>query len=357
MMTFWFLRSAYVLIISALLLPSLATACSCPFVEPAGFVHASLKHFPANARGMLFMTPQGDPPPVVTEQDFVITSSKQAGPLGVALSYPALPAGRRELALQQLVRVGPSDGFKAGARYTVRYVGPARNWAYPTSIDFTVDAVTVEVKSLPYRLQLDGPPERRLLLRSDGRGACASQQPAIVQDFHYVLPAALQPYQQAVIHFSEMRSARKFEPMTFTQNICTPPLFGATAYEEERDLVQVDCKKPGATRTIRGQVGFLELEDSLQTTEPLSIDLRKAVGKACYGMGMVKEALARGDAQQALNLVCQLPYEQPYDGIFIPYAKPRSTPKTPPPVDALRQLAARATEEQRLCIAKITGGL
>jgi hypothetical protein len=94
MMTFWFLRSAYVLIISALLLPSLATACSCPFVDPAGFVHASLKHFPANARGMLFMTPQGDPPPVVTEQDFVITSNKQAGPLRVALSYPALPLRR-----------------------------------------------------------------------------------------------------------------------------------------------------------------------------------------------------------------------------------------------------------------------
>lgn len=345
------------LAIAALLFTSLATACSCAFIEPAGFVHAGLKRLPANARGMLFMPPQDDPPPGVEARDFVITSNQQAGPLPVALSYPALPTGRRDLALQQMVRVGPADGFKPGVHYTIRYVGPTHNWAYPSSTDFTVDAITVDVKSLSYRIRLDGPPERRLLTRADGRGACVSNQPAIVQEFHYELPSALQPYRQAVTYFSEIRTTGKFEPLFFIENVCEPPLFGATAYREERDLVEVDCKAPGTARTIRGQVAFLELEDGLQTTEPINIDLNKAEGKACHGMDMLTEALARGNQRQALNLVCQLPYERPYDGFFDPYAKPQRTPKTPAPVNALRKLAAHATEEQRLCIKKITGEL
>lgn len=352
-MTYWeprCLMLKLVFALGALLLSGIAAACYCPYQEEAGFVHANLKRLPANAKGVLFLSPRGEPPLNITEKDFVITSDKQAGTLNAVLSYPMQPTS-------ELVRVGATTGFKPGAHYTIRYVGHSENWAYPLSVDFTVDASTVNTKSLSYRIQLDGPPQRRLLGMGDGRGSCWSNQPVIAQDFHYVLPESLQPYKQAMTYFSETRTAGKFERRSFIKLLCAPPQFGTTAYGEERDLVQVDCTKPGADKTIRGQVGFLEVEDSLQTTAAVNTALSKAEGKACHGMGMLTEALTRADEQQALNLVCQLPYERPYDGFFDPYAKPRRTPKTPAPIQVLRQLAAHATEEQRLCIAKITGEL
>jgi hypothetical protein len=88
-----------------------------------------------------------------------------------------------------------------------------------------------------------------------------------------------------------------------------------------------------------------------------SIDLRKAGGRACHGMGMLAETLVRGEQQRALDLVCQIQSEQPYDGMFDPNAKPKQTRKTAPPIDALRRLASHASNEQCLCIEKISRGL
>lgn len=339
--------------LAALLLTNTAAACSCPFIEPAGFVHASLKHLPANARGALFLTPQGDPPTGVSEKDFVITSNKQRGQLKVVLTYPELA-----LHAQQLVRVGPTEGFKPGDRYTIRYVGKSGQWHYPTSVEFIVDADTIDVKSLSYQLKLNGQPMRKLLVMGDGRGSCATSQPVITQEFSYIIPVALRPYQQAIAYFSEVGAKGKFKHRIFHNALCSPPAFAATAHGDEQDLLQTDCNAPGDATEVRGQVAFLEVEDKLQTTAPLRINLRRAAGNACDGMGMLKEALARDDHQQALDLVCELPREATYDGPFIPYAAQRKIPvTTPPSSEALTRLAQNATEAQRLCIAKIGRGL
>lgn len=189
---------------------------------------------------------------------------------------------------------------------------------------------------------------------SDGRGRCASSQPVIAQHFSYVIPEALQPYRQAIAYFSEVGSAGKFTDRIFHEEVCSPPPFGLTAYGTEQDLLQADCNAPGDATAVRGRVAFLEIEDKLQTTAPLGIDLRRAAGQACYGMGMLNEALARGDHQQALDLVCQLQSEASYDGPFVPYASQHKIPvTTPPSANALTRLARNATAEQRLCIAKI----
>ncbi|SDF69444.1 MULTISPECIES: hypothetical protein [unclassified Duganella] len=342
------IRAAFITL-AALLFADTAVACSCPFIEPAGFVHANLTRLPANARGALFLTPQGDPPANVNEKDFVITSNKHKGQLNVTLTYPDF-----RIHAQQLVRVGPTEGFRPGARYIIRYVGKSGQWHYPTSVAFIVDANKIDVKSLSYQLKLDGPPNRRLLAMGDGGGSCASNQPVITQKFSYVVPEALRPYQQAMTYFSEVGAKGKFRHRIFQPALCSSPTFGATAYGNEQDLIQVDCSAPGDLTAVRGQVAFLEIEDKLQATAPLRINLRRAEGQACYGMGMLKEALARGDHQQALDLVCQLPREATYDGAFDPHAPLRKIPvSAPPSSEALAQLARHATEEQRLCIVKI----
>lgn len=274
------------------------------------------------------------------EKDFILTSNN--GKEEVKLTQLSVP---------DLIRVEPKNGIRPGAEYMLRYTGGTKYWAYPSAIDFVIDKASTG--PLSYGIQLKGAPQRRLLTMSDGGGSCASNQPVIAQDFRYKLPADLQPYRQAIIYRSELRTTDAYSPRPLSPIACGTPAFGNTAYGDERDLVQVDCSAPIAMR-IRGQVGFLEVEDTLQTTSSLPIDLRQASGKACHGMGMLHEALAAGDTARALDLACKLPSENTYEGVFDPDAKPRRTPKIPPPSQAaLAALAERATAEQRACVAGI----
>lgn len=336
--------------LSALLLTGAAAACSCPVPERAGFIHASLKHLPANARGALFLAPGGMPP--VDADDFVITSDAAPDRLPAALSYPDVGAAHR-LRGQQLVRIGPARGFTPGTRYTIRYTGEAHNWRHAANIEFLIDPAPLAPGALHYQIVPEGPPQRRLQLMGDGRGSCSSHQPVIAQEFRYVLPAALLPYRQAVMFFSEERKGEKYIDRNFPATGCDDP-FAETAYGDERDLIQADCSAPRGVHSVRGQAGFLEVEDHLQTTAAFTTDFGRAAGRACHGMGMLKEALQRGERERALDLVCRLPHERSYWGPFRPGVAGKRVPESAPPSsEQLAQLAAHATSEQRACIGEI----
>jgi hypothetical protein len=340
----------------ALMLSDAATACSCGFVEPAGFVHATLKRLPANARGALFLTPQGDPPPKLDAGLFSITSDRNTAPLKAILSYPDVGTNRNDMRGQRLVRIGPADGFQPGAHYTISYTGKREKWAYPTTVDFTIDTATVGIKSLSYQLVLDGQPSRQLLTMRDGRGSCASNQPVIAQRFHYVLPPALEPYREALAYFSEVSVGKKYEERAFPLIGCAQPVFATTALGDGKDLIQANCEAPGGDRSIRGQAGFLEVEDRLQATLPIRINLSKAVGKACNGMGMLKEALAINDTSRAITTACQMRSEQSYWGPFRPNAieKPsKISARDLPSSKALDQLSKLASKDEQNCVDEV----
>jgi hypothetical protein len=224
-------------------------------MELAGFVHASLKHLPANAHGALLLAPRGFLE--VRESDFILTSNNV--PLDVKIT---------PLTGTDLIRIEPKNGFRPGAHYMLRYTGDTKYWTYPSAIDFVIDRTAIGAPN--YGIALEGTPQRRLLTMGDGRGSCFSNQPVIAQDFRYQLPAALQPYREAVIYASEMSTKGAYSPRRFSPLVCAVPAYGSTAYGDECDLVQVDCTTPSTMR-IRGRVGFLEVEDTLQTTSSMAV--------------------------------------------------------------------------------------
>ncbi|MES2014921.1 MAG: hypothetical protein V4484_00385 [Pseudomonadota bacterium] len=362
-----------VALVAGVLLANTALGCSCDVKQPAGFIHAGVAHLPANARGALFLPPTdgqailargpgvvlyGRVPSPVASSAFQIGSNADAAPLAVQLtpldlsrdaaSAPAEAAYRfvrkedqeafdkhpgpvdwtallasgklvdisdKVLAATQMLRVAPAGGFVPGYRYTIAYVGAAANWRYPAVVVHQIDASPSAGGAGSYSLALDGLPQRRLLARSTSDGSCSMNQPAIVQDFHYVVPASLQPYQQAVLMFSEMQaqSAASFSSLGYQAHACESTGFGEAALGGGHDLLDIACDVPSGKIALRGWAGMLEVEDRLHRTESVVVEVSKVRGRACNGLGMLKEAFAARDAAQIAHLACAVEREAARD--------------------------------------------
>lgn len=243
-------------------------ACSCAHTQNAGFIHAGIKRLPSNARGAIFLLPEGAleyvgqlAPDIdlyagtesrLSPASFSISVDGAPRKLAVELSWPDLrrtPAAARtgrafrfveryqatgfsrlvpadlgrlvaqgvlvELAAGRsmagrsmagrLVRVGPAGGFKAGSRYTITYTGKtSRRWTYPTAVEHVIDALPLDTAAGKYAVALDGPPLARMLPFDEG-GMCGITRASLVQRFHYVAPVSHAAYQDAIVFFSESR--------------------------------------------------------------------------------------------------------------------------------------------------------
>ncbi len=387
-------------LVTLLSLPFGALACSCAFKEQAGFIHASVEHLPSNARGALFLQPKetagvilrqhegiviyGAMPRVLPPSSFTITSSVDEGPIPVAVTPLRLPGAAEGMAAPRafrfvraadqarygdgsrpmdwqamlragkliditarigaapdLVRIGPAGGFKPGARYTITYKGKAGNWRYPAKVEHAIDSEPVDLAGAAYALVLDGPVQRRALPVPEG-GSCSALMPMIVQDFHYVIPAAQSRYANAMMYFSAIRDARanaRFEQLEYTSSNCDVPALGATARGNGADMVTRQCSLTPGRVSIRGWAGLLEVEDRLTPTAQTEIDLDKATGSSCTKFGMLKEALASGDKERIEVAACSASQGQ-------------ETPPAPgdlPATADLLTLAATGSDTARSC--------
>lgn len=288
-----------------------ASACSCIFREEAGFIHAKLNRLPANARGALFQLPYASRI-TLKATAFTIESDRHPQPLKAEISWPRLGITAQHLLRERmLARVGPVGGFQPGARYTITYTGKAADWAYPTRTEFTIDTAALDVGD--YQLQLTSGPVRRLAQLADDGGMCASNQPAVVAEFSYVIPDRYAAYRNAMIYASETRGADGSSRLTaYFPSQCQPWAPDATAMRDGRDLVHANCRQPGPPVTVRGHAGLLEVEDALQTTNDLPVDFRQASGQACSGSGMLDEAVAQADTARIKELVCAVGNEPWY---------------------------------------------
>ena len=280
-------------------------ACSCMLREEAGFIHANLNRLPANARGALFQLPYA-PKVTLKATAFTIESDRHPQPLKAEISWPRLGITAQHLLRERmLARVGPVGGFEPGARYTITYHGKADNWAYPTRTEFTIDTAALDVGD--YQLQLTSGPVRRLVQLVDNRGMCASNQPAVVAEFSYVIPERYEAYRSAMIYASEtVDPAGKARLIAHSAMLCAPWTLVATANQNGSDMVHASCERPGAAVAVRGRAGLLEVEDQLRTTNLLQVDFNAATGRACTGYGMLKEAIAATDRDRIADLVCAL---------------------------------------------------
>lgn len=282
-----------------------ASACSCIFREEAGFIHANLNQLPANARGALFQLPYASRI-TLKATAFTIESDRHPQPLKAEISWPRLGTTAQHLLRERmLARVGPVGGFQPGARYTITYHGKVADWAYPTRTEFTIDTAALDVGD--YQLQLTSGPVRRLVQLVDDGGMCASNQPAVVAEFSYVIPDRYAAYRSAMIYASEtVDSAGKARLIAHSAMLCAPWTLVATANENGSDMVHASCERPGTAVAVRGRAGLLEVEDQLRTTNLLPVDFKAAIGRACTGYGMLKEAIAEADRERIADLVCAL---------------------------------------------------
>jgi hypothetical protein len=68
---------------------------------------------------------------------------------------------------------------------------------------------------------------------------CSSQQPAVVQNFHYELPAAYQQYKSAVYYRTDFDG----DPVPpYSARSATIRAFGATALGDAREVVYNNCE-------------------------------------------------------------------------------------------------------------------
>ncbi len=250
-------------VVLAALGPGQASACTCMGIDNAGFVHATAKRLPSNAKGALFLPPSGSfrylgqPGPgthIVTGEmerlapsSFRISTGRPGASVPAVLSFPDLAhlddAGeqmryyrfvrqgdeQRASALKpgefaallkhgklvdvtsathkarRLVRVGPAGGFKPGASYTIAYLGKVERWRFPASVEHAIDTTPLDTKEAKYGLVADGPPVAMLLPLLTMQGSCSSSQAALVQNFRYVLPAGHRAYEAALTHVSQSK--------------------------------------------------------------------------------------------------------------------------------------------------------
>ncbi|MYM66925.1 hypothetical protein GTP45_08800 [Pseudoduganella sp. FT55W] len=283
--------------LSTLLMLSPAWACSCSPLPEVGFVHADLDRLPANARGALFLAKDDKLKPTA----FYITTNAQPGPLKAQLSWPDL--GAKGKAQRYLARVAPVGGFKPGAHYTIRYMNNKERWRYPAQTDFFIDAEPLKLDGAGAQLVLDGAPARQLLQLATNSGMCSSQQPAVVQNFHYELPAAYQPYKSAVYYRTDFDG----DPVPpYSGSLCGDRAFGATAMGDAREVVYNNCETPKGRVSIQGWAALLEVEDSVRPTNVLTSDLSAAQAGSCTAFGILKEALATHDQQRISNAACHI---------------------------------------------------
>ncbi|WP_426106295.1 hypothetical protein [Massilia sp. TSP1-1-2] len=363
------------MMLAATMWPQAALACSCNFAEEAGFIHADMKQLPANACGALFLPtrpPQasilraeGDfviysgVPRALSPSSFTMTSTLDKGPIPVRITRVTLPgaadgiaaprafrfasaadrarfrvssrplnwqamlrAGRLidiSAAMQAatgLVRIGPTAGFKAGARYAIAYQGPSASWRYPAKVEHAIDAAPVTMTGADYALALDGRPERKMMARPAG-GSCGYASAATVQDFHYVVPDGLKRYAGAILYFSAIRAdggptkaSTPFAQLLYQSNACDVPKLGATARGNGADMILMPCDGAGGRVSIRGWAGMLEVEDTLRPSGITGVDFANPKGASCTGFGMLKQALASGNKERIAQAVCMTGHAQ-----------------------------------------------
>jgi hypothetical protein len=340
------LLSRVVLAISLACLVSTASACSC---GPAGneygqFLHDRAPRLPANAKGALFLAPF---PKVgyikyFFEDDVAIVSKPQirldASDFEVrdlrghyyvfssAKAERAFIKGGKKLGLatllsqgklqdvsslladeRRLFLVGPAGGFRPGETYTIMRVAPGSDEPRAT----VVHEIAREEVDLgePVRLVLNGAPSRRMVAYASGRGSCTASELKLVQDFHFEVPPSLKPYQDALTFLSEIESEKlpgRFESTVIQATICSSPKFGVTATADLNDFAVASCSNAPASLTLRGWVGFPEVDGKLRLVDTRQVPFGSVKGSACTAQAMLNESLQAEDYDNAAYAACQL---------------------------------------------------
>lgn len=290
---------------SALAFTQAAVACSCVFDEPNAFLYPDKTVLPSNARGMLFVAPAG----VKMRPEHIEVRTKSGQRLRATIEPLALakdhPFGKRFWRPDALRRVGVAGGFKPGETYTMTYRRRTeRDQNHVSQASFTVAAQAFDLAALRPAVAVHGALRRTVMSFATG-AICASEHPALVQDFIISATGADPALLSGLTTVNEVSAdGGKFALNDHVPHMCADSPPAATlATAASAQLVWPGCKVPRQVR-MRAWLGMLEVDERVAEAVPVQADWSRLPPGACSSMGQMREALARDDIDLADRLAC-----------------------------------------------------
>lgn len=366
------LISTSFLFLSVFLSP-LVYACSCVGQINAGFIHASTKVLPANAKGVLFLSPfspdiihfegpgemivRRHQPPQISANDFEIFSGESKEKIAATIQYlqPFDSSVNSENAIytfntdklehdflkkksenvsikrlikqklisklnnadvDNLIRVSPINGFKVGQTYTVRYLGKASEWSAPSSIEVTIDNMEFDAQKSQPRLLAEGGVQLEALAQATRSGSCSSIQVSQVQRLSFPLDSQMEKYKEAITIFRKTNLARPSpyfmapEIDFHSRSLCSRHEYGKTSSSDQHEMLVARCGIETQDVMVDALVGFLEVEDKLRATNSINVSFKKIPAENCNGFHLLNEALRTNNIDQVKANLCALPKEE-----------------------------------------------
>lgn len=282
-----------------------AVACSCLFGEPNAFLYPDKTVVPSNARGMLFVAPEG----VHLRPEHIEVRTKSGRRLRATIEPLVLgqdhPFAKRIRQPEALRRVGVAGGFKAGETYTMTYRRHTqRGKDHVSRASFTVAAQAFNLAALRPAVAVDGALRRTVMSFAAG-GMCASEHPALVQKFRISATGADPALLSGLTTVDEVSAdGGEFALNDYSPHLCElAPPSATLATAASSQVVWPGCKAPRQVR-MRAWLGMLEVDERVAEAAPAQADWSRPPPGACSSMGQMRAALARNDIVLAERMAC-----------------------------------------------------
>jgi hypothetical protein len=305
-----------------------ATACSStwdcagkkdfgPLIPPpgyaSGFINGSGRptaptHLPANAAGVLFHTSAPADAAEFTIID-AATGMRLAARLTSMRALAAVSAMRTSDRLdmfgEQLYRVEARDGFQPGHSYRI-----VSRHARGAETHLHIDQARIDPASLGIGLRPAGMANREIL--TTGTGCSRFRQAILAQHVAFDVPPRLSPYRNFIAAFPVNQGNIAWSALPLADDWDAESLLGRDWRQAGLQTrlymsAQADYSGTSGKSKIVAMTGFLEIEDRLYATPPLSLELDPGTVAAADSLDHLRQARRSGDRRQLLAMLEQIP--------------------------------------------------
>jgi hypothetical protein len=282
-------------------------ACSPPPQRDAsGFVRHLAERLPKNARGIMFQLASGTP----RASDFRVTSAEDKRALKLRV---------RPVNALGWVRLELAGGFQPGARYRFRYLPPHGYWVYPDEASVAIGADTVATGG-QYAIELAPQPVHRMVTVTTSSGSCVEPAPAVVQEFTYTVPPALEAYRgmlQYDVTMSVSKAGMVGRPDEYLDAWKNGPSIydmGSSSlgwgydytYNNHDNAVVAPCGKQWPAVRLHAAVRFPEVDESVYRTRDADVDLNHNIQGRCGRLETLLQTVDRQAPDPVLRRLCRI---------------------------------------------------
>lgn len=299
------LRKLWLLCTLAAALPG--WACSPPPQrEESGFVRHQVDRLPKNARGLLFLPPQGK----LKTSDFRVISGEDKRALKLRI---------RALESRNWVRLELESGFQPGARYRFRYLPAHGAWLYPDEQTVAIDSKAA-ASAGRYAIALAPQPLHRMITVMTSSGSCVEPAPAVVREFTYALPPALEPYRRILLYDASIDVSKPgmtegpYVSLDAWKNGVSLYQTGRSSlgwdyddtYNAHDNAIVAPCGKQWPEASLHAAVSFPELDGKVYRTQDAKVDLNRNIQGQCGRVEALVQTIAGQPPEPVLRRLCRI---------------------------------------------------